>query len=1093
MEAPFILFDSTSANNDSPVFLLDGQHTVVAVGLQPGDTITFEVITMAEGARANVCGCRIVGGLAASVEGLQQLLCPSCESEGARAVALTAANPVVVLDAPQNSFIRAIFSGTGLGLRTVSAWVTKSASIDLTDAMRGCPPQCCEDEEETWSPTGLHRCGETTVEIEEISNCGNKRWTECGAVMWTPTGNVFCTDSGGGEGGEDDCVLQLDGFDGGSGYYAEVRNQCGQTRWELVCGEGSSNYYTETGLIRCQLTANDPLEGTVYEQVTNPCGRASWRVRGPMTFTGTGNTRCFLGGEGGGEGFYENEVRDDCGNLHWAEGGSLTWVETGNTRCTSNAYEVEERSQPCGLLRWREEAELVWSETGNFRCAGVYIEREERNQCGTLRWTLTGTSVTWQPTNNTRCTEAGFEREEIDTCGQTRWVATGGIAWEPTGNYDCRSNVNWREERNQCGTLRWINTGEACGSTTHTMTYLTPQASDVMEGQNACWNIVLNSSVIGTPLTIEFDLSGADQMRNNYPTPRSVTIPVGQSTATLCIATTDDTVVDGTEQLCVTPRLTARLTNSPGTSCINVLDNDVPAGASTHTVTWGGEGPDDVTEGEEACWDIELDAPVTVTPLNLVFDWQGTDAVRNGYPNSTVTIAVGDSTGTLCLTTTDDTDIDGTEVLCPVLLPNVRVTSGPGASCINVLDNDIAASVHEVTCVDPPVSAVEGTLFCWDFTLDAPVSGAPLTVTSTLSGSEQGVHGYAAPSVVVPIGQDSGTLCVQSIDDNNVEPTRQLCLTINTSSRITAVNDVPCGGGGGQASLVFTNVVGVDQTISEGQTLNVRVSLSAPAGVGGVSGTIAFSGSEKTAYPAEYPNINWTVAEGSTFTDYPVVIFNDPAVDGNTALYGTLTVGTAGWTLGVPWAGATVLDNDAGGGGGGGGGGVPGCYLTGTQLRAPTGYVTINSLLPGDELLAFALPDMPTDFDGNWAAWRTSSLKGLSYLATRVKSNTPFTEEGAVRINGGPPTTAAHRYFVFDGTEYGWRRAADLDTRHSLVTMDGLVPVTEVEHKAGAHVFFKLDVEAPDTLIARTPYGDVFAHNLKCDDCPDGGGTRAPF
>lgn len=1056
MEAPIVLFDNTSINLDSPVFQLDGQHSVVAVGMQPGDSITFEVITIAEAARANICGCRITAGLAASVQGMQQLLCPSCESQGIRPVTLSSTNPVVILDAPHNAFLRAIYSGTGIDMRTVTVWVAKSASTDLTDAMRGCPPLCCEDEEETWSPTGMHRCGETLVEIEEISNCGNKRWTECGDVIWTPTGATFCTDNGG-DGGEDDCVLQLDGFNDGPGYYAEVRNQCGQTRWDFVCGVGSSNYYTETGLIRCQLDAGGEggLSGTVFEQVTNPCGRVSWRERGPMTFTGTGNTRCDLDAD-----TYENEVRDDCGNLHWQAAGNLAWTETGNSRCAGGFIEVEERSQPCGFLRW----------------------------------TATANPVVWSPNGNTRCTGANFEREEVDTCGNTRWITTGGIVWEPTGNYDCRSNINWREERNQCGTLRWVNTGAACGETSHTMTYLTPQAANVIEGETACWNITLNSPVIGTPLLIEFDLSGADQVRNSYPSPRSVTIPVGQSTATLCIVTTDDTVVDGTEQLCISPRLTARLTNAPAMSCINVLDNDVPEGASEHTVTWGGEGPDDVTEGEEACWDIELDGPVTLAPLVLVFDWTGTDAVRNGYPNSTVTIAVGDSTGTLCLTTTDDTDIDGTETLCPVLLANPRVTAGPGASCINVLDNDVGASVHEVTCVDPPASAVEGTLMCWDFTLDAPVSGTPLVVTSTLSGTEQGVHNYAAPSVTVPVGQDSGTLCVQTIDDNTVEPTRQLCLVINTSSRITAVNDVPCGGGGGQASMLFTNTVGFDQTITEGQTLNVRVSLSAPAGVGGVTGTIVFSGSEKTAYPASYPDINWTVAEGDTFTDYPVVIFNDAAVDGTTALYGTLTVATVDWTLGVPGAGATVLDNDAGGGGGGGGGpgGPGGCYVTGTMLRTPTGYVPINSLLPGDELLAFALPNMPNDYDGDWAAWRTDVLAGMSYLATRVKSASIFTEDVSYRINGGPTTTGDHRYFVFDGNEYGWWRAAELDTRHSLVTMTGLVRVTEVLRTEGVFAFHKIDVEAPDTLIAFTAFGDVLAHNRKCADCPEGGDIQAP-
>lgn len=1048
MDTPIVLFDHTSANLDSPVFELDTQRTVVGIGLQPGDYITFEVITVAPAARAKICGCRILAAGSAMVDGLQELVCPSCESEDTvpAPVKLTAANPVVILDSPQGSLIRAMYHGTGVGLRTVTVWTTHSDVGSLTAEMRGCIPLCCVDD--VWTPTGLHRCGETLVEIEEISNCGNKRWTECGDVSWTPTGATFCTDNGGDGGGEDACVLNLAGFDNGPGYYAEVRNQCGVTRWEYVCGVDSPSYFAETGLIRCQLDEGGEggLSGTVFEQVVNPCGRVSWRERGPMTFTLTGNVRCDLGGDS-----YDNEVRDDCGNLHWQDGGNLAWTATGNSRCAAGFIEIEERSQPCGYLRW-----------------------------------TTTTPVTWVATGATRCTSTAFEGEERDNCGNLRWVFAEALNWLPTGNYDCRSTVNWREERNQCGTLRWINTGAVCGTSGHTMTSLTPQAASVIEGETACWNIVLNTPVIGTPLTIEFDLSGADQTRNNYSSPRSITIPVGQTTGTLCITTTDDTVVDGTEQLCVTPRLTERLTNAPATSCINVLDNDVPEGASEHTVTWGGEGPDDVTEGEEACWDIELDGPVTVAPLTLVFDWTGTDAVRNGYPNSTVTIAVGDSTGMLCLTTTDDTDIDGTETLCPVLLPNVRVTSGPGASCIDVLDNDIASSVHEITCVNPPAAAVEGTLFCWNFTLDAPVTGAPLTVTATLTGSETGEHSYPAPSVVVPVGESTGTLCVQTIDDNNVEPTRQLCLTINTSSRITAVNDVSCVSGGGQASIFFTNVDSGAPTINEGQVLNLRVSLSATAVGGDITGTVVFSGSEKTAYPSQYPDLVWTVEEGNSYQDYLVTIYDDAIADGNTALYGTLSVATAGWTVGVASAAASIIDNEGGGTGGAPSGGG-GCYMTGTMLRTPTGYVGIDSLLPGDELLAFALPGMPNDYDGDWASWRTDSLDGLSYPATAVKSNKPFVEQGAVSINSGPHTTGEHRYFVFDGAEYGWRRAAEIDTRHALVTTAGNVQVETVEHIEGEFTFFHLDVEAPDTLIAKAVFGDVLAHNMKCMDCPEDG------
>ena len=954
------LITNTTLTGVSETFDVDTQLTMFAFGLQANMRVSLWIVKISDPLAAR-CECPPFPVQLAQVEDEFPHEC--CNTP----VYLTQDAPWVIIDAPQGVKMRAKLE-ENTGTESAPVWelvappdgqlvyIVETKVQNVTDCMRGCR---CDDQ--SWSPTGLVTCANNLVSLEEVSNCGTKRWVECGSVLWVPTGQTFCVD-------ESACNLEDFGLSE-PGFYIEVKNQCGNTRWELACA-------------------------------------------------------------------------------------------------------------------------LEWQATGNIRCEAGYIIAEERSTaCGFTRWTNTGNPVTWSPTGATRCSGSLYEREERDNCNNTRWVLTGSVTWLPTGNYDCRSNVNYREERNQCGDLRWVNTGEACGASNHTMTYLTPAAANVVEGQVACWNITLNSAVVGSPLTIEFDLSGADQVRNSYTTPRSVTVPVGASSAQLCIATTDDTVVDGTEQLCVSPRLTARLTNAPAMSCINVLDND--SSGSEHEVSWG-DPPADVIEGEQACWDIVLDGPVTGSALNLTFGWSGADHVRNSYPNVVVSVPVGNSTATLCIDTVDDTDIDGTEQLCPVLLSNSRVTAGPGVQCINVLDNDIAASTHEVTCVTPPASGVEGTLFCWEFELDAPVAGTPLTVTATLSGSEQSVHNYAAPSVVVPVGESTGTLCVQTIDDNTVEPTRQLCLNINTSSRITAVTDAPCSGGSGQASLLFTNTVGFDQTITEGQTLNVRVSLSVPAGPGGVAGLVQFSGSEKTAYPAAYPDISWTVPEGSTYVDYAVPIYNDAAVDGATALYGTLTVATAGWTLGVPSAGATILDNDAGGGGGGGGGPPGGCYVTGTLLRTPTGYAVIDSLLPGDELLAFALPDMPNDYNGDWAAWRTDSLRGLSYLATTVKSNQVFLEDVSFRINDGPVTTGEHRYFVFDGSEYGWWRAADLDTRHSMVTSTGLVPVTKVVRTEGKFAFFKLDVEAPDTLIAGTPFGDVFAHNLKCADCPEGGAIEPP-
>jgi hypothetical protein len=515
-----VLITNNTLTGVSAPFDVEGQLTVFAFGLTPEQRVSFWIVKLSDPLR-DQCGCPPYAPRMPSIE--EELPYECCNTQ----VILTADRPWVIIDSPQGAKIiaklEALVDDEWVAVAPPSGqyvyWLT-THTPDVTDCMRGCR---CEDD--VWIATGLTTCDidADMVRIEEISNCGTKRWTDQGPIVWTPTGQTFCVSDDLGE-GEGACSLADFGFDQ-PGYYIETVNVCGQTRWQFAC--------------------------------------------------------------------------------------TLTWQPTGNFRCEGEVLVIEERSTVCGLVRWNAE---------------------------------TGQSVTWTATGNTRCTNLGFEREERNNCGTTRWVYNAPLNWQPTGNYDCRSNVNFREEVNQCGVTRWINTGVACGTSGHTMTYLTPQAANVVEGQTACWNFGLNSPVIGSPLTIDFALSGADQTRNAYVTPRSVTLAVGATTGQLCIATTDDIVVDGTEQLCVTPQLSARLTNAPAVSCINVLDND--SAGSSHTVTWG-VAPAAVEEGEEICWDIVLDGPVSGSPLNLVFGWSGTDDVRNNYPNVTVSIPVGDSSATL--------------------------------------------------------------------------------------------------------------------------------------------------------------------------------------------------------------------------------------------------------------------------------------------------------------------------------------------------------------------------------------------------------------------------------------------------------------
>jgi protein involved in polysaccharide export with SLBB domain len=130
-----ILFNGTSITPVSTAFQLSQQHTAYAVGLNPGDTITFEIVltTPAAGYKQANPGCCTVGtdGPTIEIAGTQPLMCCTGTS-----VQLTSTNPVLVLDTPQGALLRAIYDGPNLG--AFSLIVTPSNVTDVTDAMRGC-------------------------------------------------------------------------------------------------------------------------------------------------------------------------------------------------------------------------------------------------------------------------------------------------------------------------------------------------------------------------------------------------------------------------------------------------------------------------------------------------------------------------------------------------------------------------------------------------------------------------------------------------------------------------------------------------------------------------------------------------------------------------------------------------------------------------------------------------------------------------------------------------------------------------------------------------------------------------------------------
>lgn len=519
-----VLFDSTShtVSDYSLVnFSFLDQATIQAIGLGPDDVITFEVVTLHTGTSDEYCGCFVKPGQMPSVSGTEVLLCFECDNgngEAPRPVRLTANNPVVVLNAPQRQMLRAHFDGPGLG--TAQVWATLGTSTtNLLPGMDGCPGTCCEDTE--WQENGEQRCNldTDTLERQEISNCGNLRWSEIAPLNWQDTGETRCmeddeceeptvrekqqkNDCGDVRWVPDDNPLcfkattetRCTGLDDpGTDYTLETLyvDECGNQEWrsenrpwidtrEYRCEQDFTDFWTDT--------SGDfpvpPVAGTVSRKEVTVCGDIRWVYDRAQTWTATGrvkdcrNTTLFEWPNADPilYGFYKYEEVNDCGVTRWVEtpkeDETPEW--TGKIICSeTNDTDV----YTTFITRCGDEVtvklDLVtqdWVDTCCTRCTadGLGTEKQQQNQCGRTRW-VAGDPPVFVSTGRMRCVdiedgEYVVEHHAESSCGKEQWTPES----EPrelvdTGATRCEGHLVQRQQTTICGDLVWVDTAEPCG------------------------------------------------------------------------------------------------------------------------------------------------------------------------------------------------------------------------------------------------------------------------------------------------------------------------------------------------------------------------------------------------------------------------------------------------------------------------------------------------------------------------------------------------------------------------------------------------------------------------------------------------------
>ncbi|RYX78251.1 tandem-95 repeat protein, partial [bacterium] len=364
------------------------------------------------------------------------------------------------------------------------------------------------------------------------------------------------------------------------------------------------------------------------------------------------------------------------------------------------------------------------------------------------------------------------------------------------------------------------------------------------------------SNVSTTDTQITYTVSGTATSGADYADVlgTTVTIPAGKTTATVAVPVVDDNIAEGTETVIITmnastsnPSITASTT--PAT--VNITDNDTSVATITAGTPGSENGPVNGT------FTVTLSNPSS-QPTTITFTLAGTATEGSdfGTVTKTITIPANTTIGTITIPVLTDALVEGTETVIATIATsgNPLVTVNTAPASINIADNTTAM----VTVTGTTDGAEPGTAGLFTFTLSNPSTTAT-QITFALSGTATSGGDYTpvATTVNIPAGQTSATVSILVLQDNIVEPTETVVLTMvaaTSNSSITAITT--------PESINITDNTTSVVTIAPGTNGSEN---------GPVNGTFIVTLSNVSATPTTITyTVGGTATEGSDYT--PIVL-----------------------------------------------------------------------------------------------------------------------------------------------------------------------------------------------------------------------------
>ncbi|TQU44555.1 hemagglutinin, partial [Xanthomonas perforans] len=304
----------------------------------------------------------------------------------------------------------------------------------------------------------------------------------------------------------------------------------------------------------------------------------------------------------------------------------------------------------------------------------------------------------------------------------------------------------------------------------------------------------------------------------------------------------------------------------------------------------------------------------SATTVNLTRSGTATSGTDYSGAVTSVVVPANTSSASFSVTPIADTAVETDEtVIFSVANGTGYSTGSPSSATATIVNDDFPSASIAVS----PASVSEdgATNLLYTVTLNQP-SPTALSIGFGVSGTATSGTDYAAVSspLVIAAGQTTGTITINPTADSTVEPDETVVISLNTGSGYTVGSPNSATGtilNDDQPALSI-NDVSVNEGNAGTTNATFTVSLSAPAGAGGVSFDIATADGTATAgvdYVAS-SLIGQTIPAGSSSATFTVLVTGDTLAEPNETFFVNLS-NVTGASVSDGQGLGTIVNDDA--------------------------------------------------------------------------------------------------------------------------------------------------------------------------------------